>query len=278
MEAIKNKFGICEWTLAENGTGALLTAARLGFDGVQISDLGGAGKGFPLLDERLADRYAGIRAQEGIEIPSLHTHALTREGGMRWPVESARGQEAVLSFRNALRVCRRLDIGTVMVASFDASGVANDYDMVNTGRMLELFARMAEDAGVRLAYEGVTTLDRIETILERTKGRVKLCYDTFNPIRFGHGQPLEELKRLRADLIDHVHLKDGPEDMVGCACLGTGCGRFAEVAAALDAMGVRGWFFVENYYYQAPLNAQGAGTELALRDLASMKKALGTDR
>jgi len=266
-----SQFGICEWCLAVNGPSAVKIAGMIGFSGIQIGDLGGMGKGFPLLDPRIQSQYLEAVEQSHVVIHSLHTHALTREGGMRHPVNSPKGEEAVISFKNAVKACVQMGIGTIMVASFDASGVNNDYDLENTAKMLALFGETARDGGVNLVYEGVMPISRVLRILDKTKCSIKLCFDVLNGIRFGHGHPCEELRKLSVEMIDHVHLKDAPYNMEGCCTLGEGSGGFKEVVDVINGMKFKGWFFSENYYYLPPMN-QSPGTELAAKDLTIMKR------
>jgi sugar phosphate isomerase/epimerase len=272
-----SQFGICEWCLAANGPSAIKTAGMTGFAGIQISDLGGMGKGFPLLDPRIQSQYLEAAEQSNVIIHSLHTHALTREGGMRRPIESSKGKDAVISFKNAVKACVQMGIGTIMVASFDASGVNNDYDLENTAIMLSLFSEVARDSGVSLTYEGVMPISRVLRILEKTNYSVKICFDVLNGIRFGHGHPCEELKKLSAEMIDHIHLKDAPNNMEGCCTLGEGSGSFNEVVKTINNIKYTGWFFSENYYYLPPMNQiDASGTELAEKDLEIMKRSLLT--
>jgi len=269
----KYYFGICEWCLPAQGPLAIRMAAEAGLDGIQIGDLGGAGTGFPLLDERMQDIYLSTAAEYGITLASLHTHALTREGGMRYPIGSARGEEAILSFKNAVKVCKALKIPEIMVASFDASAVANEYYLVNTAKMLALFADIAKEEGVVLSYEGVTSIDKVFRILEMANKDIKICYDIFNPIRFGDGEPTEELEKIPTELIHPIHLKDGPQNMVGCKLLGEGAGTFKECVSIIKEKGYTGWLFAETYYYQSPLKEQDTGSALLRRDNEIMRSA-----
>ena len=270
-----NKYGICEWCLPVNGPAAVEFAANLGFDGIQIGDLGGAGTGFPLLDPALQAMYRAVTERCGIAVHSLHTHALTREGGMRHPPGSTEGKAALAGFDKALEACNAMNIPTLMVASFAASNVTNDYDMENTAKALALYAEHAAARGVALVYEAVTSIDRIMWILDAAGPDVQVCYDTLNPIRFGTGDPARELERLDVTRINHVHVKDMPPDMAGCRFLGKGVGKFRETASILRAKGHSGWFFVENYYCLPPMNTLGSVSQLAAEDLARMRECLG---
>lgn len=267
----KYYFGVCEWCLPAQGPLAIRMASEAGLDGIQIGDLGGAGTGFPLLDDHIQDIYLSAAAEYGITLASLHTHALTREGGMRYPIGSMQGDAAILSFKNAVKACKSLHIPEVMVASFDASAVANDYYLENTAKMLALFADIAADEGIVLSYEGVTSIDKVFRIMELADRDIKICYDIFNPIRFGDGDPVEELKKIPTELIHPIHLKDGPEYMVGCQLLGEGAGKFSETAQVIKEKGYTGWLFAETYYYQSPLKELDTGSNLMKKDNEIMR-------
>ena len=269
-----NRYGIVEWCMALNGPSAIRMAADMGLDGIQISELGGSSTGFALSDPYIQEKYLEAEASSGIKIHSLHTHALTREGGMRYPKDSAKGAEAIGSFTEALKVCRALSIDKLLVASFAASNVTNDYDMKNTAVMLEYFLKLANDCGIQLVYEPVTRLDRILYILDYVKGGIKLCYDTLNSLRFGFGDPLEDLPKIGLDLIDHVHLKEMPEDTVGCCPLEKGTGHLKETIELLKTMGYKGWYHFEQYYYQETFRQEGRGSDMIKADLAWAKAAI----
>lgn len=268
-----NLYGIVEWCMVLNGPSAVKMAADMGFDGIQIGELGGSGTGFALSDPYIQEKYLEAANSSGIKLHSLHTHALTREGGMRYPKDSAKGMEAIESFTEALKVCRALSIDKILVASFAASNVTNDYDMKNTAVMLEHFLKLAKENGVQLLYEPVTGLDRILHILDYVKGEIKLCYDALNPLRFGYGDPLEELPKIGLDRIDHIHLKEMPENTVGCCPFEKGTGRLRETIETLKKMGYQGWYHIEQYYYQDTFRYEGRGSDLMKADLAWAKAA-----
>jgi sugar phosphate isomerase/epimerase len=270
----ENQYGIVEWCLALNGPSAIKMAGDMGFDGIQLGELGGAAAGFALNDPYIREQYLEAAASSGVKLHSLHTHSLTREGGMRYPKNSAKGAEAIVSFTEALKACRALSIDKILVASFAASNVANDYDMKNTAIMLNHFLELAQDQGVELLYEPVTGLDRILYILDCVKDEIKLCYDVLNPLRFGFGNPIAELPKIGLDRIDHIHLKEMPENTVGCCPFEAGAGNVKKTIELLKTMGYKGWYHMEQYYYQDVFKSLGHGFELAEADLAWVKAAV----
>jgi sugar phosphate isomerase/epimerase len=271
-----NKFGVCEWYLATRGPSAIKTASLIGFDGVQISDIGGAAQNFPLNDERIQALYAEAVAEYGVEIVGFQGNvSMTQHGGVKYPMDSPRGAEALFNFKKGLEVCVALKIPTYLICSFAESNFSNAYEQKNTAAMLKKFVELASEEGVQIAYECFCPLEKLYAILDSVGPGLKLCYDTLNPIRFGNGNPPDEIRRLDVDLIDHIHVKDAPENLVGCWPLGQGAGKVEETIRALKEKDYRGWYFIENYFYLPPMNGLGKGWDLAANDLRYLKGAVG---
>ena len=49
------KVGVCEWCLPVWGPDSIGFAADIGFEGVQLTDLGGATKGFPMTNQKIRE-------------------------------------------------------------------------------------------------------------------------------------------------------------------------------------------------------------------------------
>lgn len=269
---MKNSYGICEWYLALNGPSAVKLASQMGYDGIQLGDLGGARNNFPMLDKRIQEEYLETAYNNGIKLQALHTFTSTRDGGMQYPIESPEGEQAIISFKKAVRICTEMSIPTVMVASYGASNFHNEYEMKNTGAMLKLFSAIAQEQSIGLAYEGFAIIDKLLWIQDYVGSGLKFCYDTLNPIRFGTGDPLIEIPMIGIESIDHVHVKDAPVNMTGCCPLGEGNGGVEETINLLKKLGYKGWYVAENYYYLPPMSAMGHGIDLAKKDLATLKK------
>lgn len=266
-------FGICEWSLPASGAAAILLAGQAGFEGIQIGDSGGAAKGYPLSDPRVRAEILETSSRSGVALQALHLHTLVREGGMIHPASSIEGQSAMESIRRGVDACRALGIPALMLTSGFACEIRDEEGFLAFSRMLSYACDVSGDAGVRIAFESILRVPDILRMREATRGRMRICYDTFNMIRFGRGHPLDDLAGLALGDIDHFHLKDAPADLKGCVLLGTGCGRFAEVAAKIRGMGFSGWLISENYYAQPPLCEGGDPVALARMDAATMRAA-----
>lgn len=270
---MKNKYGVCEWYLATAGPSAIKTASQLGFQGIQIADLGGVNHNFPLNDQRIQVHYLEASKEYGVIIQGFQSViSMTQHGGIKYPVNSTKGQEAIFNFKKGLEVCIALNIPTYLICSFQASNFSNDYEQKNTAAMLKLFVELASDKGVQIAYECFAPIEKLFAIMDYVGDGLKLCYDTLNPIRFGNGNPPDEIRRIGIDKIDNVHVKDAQENLVGCWPLGEGVGKVQETIGVLKDSGYQGWYFVENYFYLPPMNELGMGFDLAKNDLNFMHR------
>jgi sugar phosphate isomerase/epimerase len=265
------RFGICEWTLPASGAAAVKLAGLAGFEGIQLGDLGGSAKGYPLCDEKIQSEILEASARSGVKLQALHLHTLVREGGMIHLANTREGQSAMESIRRGVESCRALGIQALMLTSGFACEIRDEEDFFAFSRMLVYACDIAEDSGLRIVFESILGVSNILRMRQATEGRMRICYDTFNMIRFGRGDPLEDLALLEPEDIDHFHIKDAPSDLKGCVPLGQGCGHFAEVALRIRQMGFSGWLVSENYYTQPPLCKDGDPVTLARHDAATMR-------
>ncbi len=268
-----NKFGICEWSLPERGVEAIHHAARIGFEGIQLTELGGWETGFPLLKPELQDAYRQAREETGIVFQALHLWSLCRLASMVHPVDSVAGQIAVQSIKAAVQACCDLNIPAIMVTSGFLCSIKNRLDFETFASHLKIACEIAGEKEVKIVFESALSASELLEMRSIVGNALHICYDTFNPVRFHmEGKPEDDIIKLGKDFIDHFHLKDGPEHMVGCSLLGQGAGNFQSVVEAVHSVGYQnGWFITENYYDMFPLNQQGSFDELAAKDLATMR-------
>lgn len=269
---MSNRCGICEWSLPMNGIGAIECAGRIGFDGIQLSDLGGVYNCFPLNDCHLQELYTEAAARWHVTLQSYHLQDIEKMGGLQRLPDSAEGKRALLSIQKGLEVCQAMNIPVLMITSYAATAIVNEYDAECTAKTLKRASEMASDHGVRLVYESITPTDYIEQILAYVgEGNIKLCMDILNPLKFLKGIPVEEIHRFGLKWIDHVHLKDCPKEMTGFCQLGEGYGHFDESIDALCAIGFDGWYVTENFYQLPPMGDTGSVFDTAKKDLLTMR-------
>ena len=271
----KMKYGICEWSLPVSGTLAIRLAEEIGYDGMQLGEAGGRQMGYPLNDPRVQALYQETAAACGIELHSLNLGSLLAEGTLNYAPETMQGRYARASLRKGFEACRALGIGTVVIT-------VNSQDEAQTSNVLSHLSyavRLASETGVEIAMESAQELSVILGILECMQGKIKICMDTLNPLRFRSGNPQEQISIFGKERISHFHLKDSKQELFrvgerGCTLLGTGDAGFAESVKLIQKMQYEGWVITENYYYLPPLyDGSMSFMELAAKDLQTMQQS-----
>ena len=274
-----NKVGICEWCLPVEGPFGLDFAKSVGFEGVQLGDLAGASKGYPMNNEFIQAGYKEAAARTGMVLHSIHLHTLVSEGGHIYPMDSPKGMAGTESIQKGIDACAALDIHCLNISAFFESYVRNDYDLKNLVDHLNFATSYGKDHDVIIVYEPGVSLDKVLEIMDRVPG-LTINYDLLNPLFSGRGDPAVEIPAIGAQRIDHVHIKDVRLDHLGrftggaCFC-GEGGGRLQESIQLLQSQGYDKWYLSEANY--AATQSYGIGSDLSSimqRDVAAIRKLL----
>ncbi|MGQ4350736.1 bifunctional sugar phosphate isomerase/epimerase/4-hydroxyphenylpyruvate dioxygenase family protein [Streptomyces sp. SAS_275] len=188
-------------SLSGSLTEKLTAAARAGFDGVEIfeNDLLAS----PLTPEEIRDRTADLGLTIDLYQPMRDVEALPE-------AEFARSLRRA---RHKFALMRRLGADTVLVCS-SVSPLAVDDDAL-AAEQLHRLARLAEDFGVRVAYEAlawgrhVNTYDHAWTVVEAA-GHPALgtCLDSFHIL--ARGSDPKGIEDIPGDRIFFLQLADAP--------------------------------------------------------------------
>lgn len=270
---VGNQIGVCEWSLPLNGPFAVELAAAAGFEGISLGDLGGAEAGFPMNSRHIQEGYLQAASDCHVTLQSLHPYGLQRQGSMLFPMDTPQGREGMQSLLKCIDACADMGIPQLMVSSFFATLVRNDWEFEMFARMLKYAVELGRDKGVTVVYESVLTPQRILRMIETVGGDLKICYDILNPIRWGTGDPREEI-RILDKYIDHFHVKDAPYDLKGYCPIGQGRADFAGTAGVIRDIGFEGWLVSENYYTLMSASSGIDFLDLAAGDIESIKKCL----
>ena len=101
--------------------------------------------------------------------------------------------------------------------------------------------------------------------------------DLLNPLRFGTGDPREQIRLFGEERISHFHMKDSIRSLFqrgrrGCVLLGRGDAGYRQSVELIREMGFSCWMITENYYHLPPMND---GTRdfaaLAAEDLKTLR-------
>ena len=267
-----NKYGICEWSLPISGPAAIRLAGEMGYDGIQLGEAGGRNSAFPLNNPWVQDLYLKAADLYGVSFQGMNLGALLGQGDMNFPAGTSRGDMARLSLRKGFEACKALGVPLVVI-TFDSD---NEETFINNISHVKYAEELSHETGVAITIESAMTLPRIERMLVMVSPEDKICMDLLNPLRFGTGDPQEQI-RVFGSRIDHFHMKDSVSSLFvkgqrGCVPLGTGDADLKGSCDIIKELGFEGWFITENYYMFPPMNdGEQDFIELAKADLAAMK-------
>lgn len=247
-----SKVGVCEWCMPVWGPSAVDFAADCGFDGLQVTDLRGAFRGFPMTNRCIQQGYLEASERTGLELASMHLMAMSHSTGHISPQHSTKNEMARLSLRKGIESCKALGIRVINISGGDATVYQDVPDLTIWGNLITFLnhaVQLCADNGITVAYESSMPFSRLGELLERVPG-LKLSYDIRNCNLLGTGfqMPLNAFDR-----IDHVHVcDDTPDEKTGIlkpVICGTGTvGKLAEGIRILREKGYDGWYYSESKY------------------------------
>lgn len=228
------KIGVTDWNLRLTGkVEAVETAARLGFDGVQVS-LGRKPVDGKLPLDDLATQQQYLTASKIHKIPLdgtcldvLHVNYLKNDKlGQKWVA-------------NSIPITKKLEARVVLLPFFGKGALTTRDEMDYVGDVLREIAPEAEKAGVILGLEDTISAEDNVRIMERTKSpAVQTYYDVGNSTQGGF-DIIKEIRWLGKDRICQIHLKDNPH------YLGAGKIDFPAVLKAIEDIGFHGYANLE---------------------------------
>src|SRR5579872_4064431 len=228
------KIGVTDWNLRLTAkVEAVETAARLRFDGVQVS-LGRKpvdGK-LPLDDAVVQQQY--LTASKIHKIPLdgtcldiLHVNYLKNDKlGAKWVADS-------------IPITKKLNARVILLPFFGKGALTTHEEMDYVGDVLREIAPEAERAGVLLGLEDTISAEDNVRIMDRAKSPAVLTYyDVGNSTENGFNV-VQEIRWLGKNRICQFHLKDNPH------YLGEGKIDFPPVIKAIEDIGYRGFANLE---------------------------------
>lgn len=228
------RVGVTDWNLKLGANPeAVTTAARLGFEGVQVSF------GRKLVDGKMpADNPETIATYfrfsqhhnlpiDGTCVDRLHNNGLKSDPlASRWVLDS-------------IRLTKELKARVLLLPFFGPWALTNQQEMDHVGDALRELAPEAEKAGVILGVEDTISAEDNVRIMDRARSKsVLVYYDVGNSTLAGF-DPVKEIRWLGKDRICQIHLKDNPH------MLGEGKIQFAPIVQAINEIGFTGWANLE---------------------------------
>jgi sugar phosphate isomerase/epimerase len=232
--AAKIPIGITDWNLrlAANPD-AIPLAARLGFDGVQIS----CGRRLvedkmPLDSPEVVARCLALSRQNKIPIIGTCADRLHDNGLKSDPL-------AVRWVRDSIRLTRAVGTRVLLLPFFGKWALQTRQEMEYTGDALRDLASEAERGDVILGLENTNSAEDNVRIMDRARSiNVRVYYDVGNSTSNGF-DVLKEIRWLGKDRICQIHLKDNPN------YLGEGKLQFVPIMAAIREIGYNGYAVLE---------------------------------
>jgi L-ribulose-5-phosphate 3-epimerase len=228
------RIGVTDWNLNQTGKiEAVALAAKLGFEGVQVS-LGRspASDKLPLDDSAIQAQYLAAAKQQGIALSGtcldiLHVdHLKDNKRAQKWVADS-------------IPITANLKAEVVLLPFFGKASLTNHAEMDYVGDVLKEIAPTAEKAGVLLGLEDTISAEDNVRIMERSGSpAVKVYYDVGNSTGGGF-DVVKEIRWLGAARICQMHLKDNPH------YLGEGRIDFPAVMKAIVDIGFQGFANLE---------------------------------
>ncbi len=221
--------GVTDWNLRLGANpDAVPLAARIGFEGVQIS-FGRriVNDKLPLDDPEIIARYLSLSRERSIPIDGtcvdrLHDNCLKNDPlAIRW-------------VRDSIRLTNALNTRVLLLPFFGKCAIQNQEEGNAVADALAQLAPEAEKAGVILGLEDTLSAEDNVRIMDRAKSRnVLVYYDVGNSTGAGFNV-VKEIRWLGKDRIGQIHLKDNPH------YLGEGTIPFPRVMEAIRDIGFAG--------------------------------------
>jgi sugar phosphate isomerase/epimerase len=197
------KIGITDWNLRMTvKPEAVPTAARLGFDGVQIScGRQIADNKMPLDTPELIAKYIALSKEHRIPIDGTCVDRLHDNGLKSDPL-------AVKWVSDGIRLTKAVGTRVALIPFFGKWAMTTQEEMNYAGDALRELGKEAEKAGVILGLENTNSAEDNVRIMERSRSSaVKVYYDVGNSTFNGY-DVLKEIRWLGKDRICQFHIKD----------------------------------------------------------------------
>jgi L-ribulose-5-phosphate 3-epimerase len=234
QRGLKLRVGVPDWSLGQSAkVEAIPLAAKIGFEGVQIS-LGIAADGaLPLGDPARQKVYLDEARRAGIPLTSCRVEMLHRN------YLPSRDPLAPKWIAQAIPIAKALGFTVILVPFFGDGAIKTPEEMDYVGDVLRDLGPEAQKSGVILGLEDTISARDNVRIMERSKSPAVLTYyDVGNSTQNGFNV-VEEIRWLGRDRICEVHLKDNPN------YLGEGKIDFVAVLDALADIGFNQWAQLE---------------------------------
>src|SRR5215831_15613824 len=228
------RIGITDWNLRLTGkTEAIPLAAKLGFEGVQVSCGRNVVDGKqPLDNPELIAQMKALSKQHNIPIDGTCVDRLHNDG-----LKSEK--PAVQWVRDSIRITKDLGTQVILLPFFGKWALETTAEKEYTGDVLRDLGPEAEKADVILGLENTISAEDNVRIMDRARSKAVLVYyDVGNSTARGF-DVVKEIRWLGKSRICQMHLKDNPN------YLGEGKIQFEPIMQAIHDIGFTGYANLE---------------------------------
>ena len=232
--APKLAIGVTDWNLKLGANPeAVPLAARLGFEGVQLSFGRKTPDGkLPVDNPETVARYLQLAGENRMRIDGTCVDKLHEDGLKSEP-------RAVNWVSDSIWLTAALRTRVLLLPFFGKWAIVNRDEGDRVGDALRELAPEAEKAGVILGIEDTISAEDNVRIMDRSRSKsVSVYYDVGNSTNNGF-DIVKEIRWLGNDRICQIHLKDNPNYM------GEGKIQFPAVMQAIRDIGYSGWAVLE---------------------------------
>ena len=228
------RIGVTDWNLEKGADPeAVPLAARLGFDGVQVS-FGRkiVNDKMPVDNPEMLVRYLNLSKQykipiDGTCVDRLHDNGLKDD------------KLAIKWVQDSIRLTKALDSKVLLLPFFGRRALQTRDEMDHVGDVLRDLGPEAESAGVILGLEDTLSAENNVRMMEQSRSKsVLVYYDVGNSTKAGF-DVVKEIRWLGKDRICQFHLKDNPH------YLGEGSIQFPPIMQAIRDIGFVGYANLE---------------------------------
>lgn len=228
------RIGATDWNLKLGADpDAVPLAAKLGFDGVQMSFGRKLVDGkMPTDNPEVISRYLSLSKEykipiDGTCVDKLHDNGLKSDPlAANWVLDS-------------IRLTKALNTKVLLLPFFGRWALETQQEKDHVGDALRDLAPEATKAGVILGLENTISAEDNVRIMDRSRSaNVLVYYDVGNSTKAGF-DPAKEIRWLGKDRICQFHLKDNPH------YLGEGEIQFAPIMQAIRDIGFLGFANLE---------------------------------
>ncbi len=228
------RIGVTDWNLKQTGkVEAVGLAARIGFDGVQVS-LGRTpvGDKLPMDNAEFQAQYIEEAKKQNVAIDGtcldiLHVNFLKNDKlGQKWVADG-------------IRLTRALKTQVMLLPFFGKGALETQAEKDYVGDVLRDLGEEASKAGVVLGLEDTISAEDNVRIMDRARSKAVLVYyDTGNSTKAGF-DVVKEIRWLGPKRICQFHLKDDPH------YLGEGSIDFEMVMHTISTIDYKGFANLE---------------------------------